>query len=141
MHDQESGPAACPLQVACESLGPLKKGGRVIGVDLQETKRPDKFCDERVTIVQAGAGGGRAGVAVQCAALQWRLKRRCARLGRWLMRRAMASLLPLRCFYDLCNGFYDLCNGAPRHRLFLHLAGGCAGAGARVLAGTSARRL
>ena len=25
----------CMLQVACESLGPLKKGGRVIGVDLQ----------------------------------------------------------------------------------------------------------
>ena len=25
----------CPLQVACESLGPVKKGGRVIGVDLQ----------------------------------------------------------------------------------------------------------
>ncbi|KAI3429712.1 hypothetical protein D9Q98_005797 [Chlorella vulgaris] len=43
------------LQVACESLGPLKKGGRVIGVDIQETSRPGKFCDERVSIVQADA--------------------------------------------------------------------------------------
>lgn len=95
------------LQVACESLGPAKKGGRVIGVDLQarrrawnrmaawlagwgrraqgdsscrggprcpqrhahslphapsspflhsqETRRPDKFCDDRVTIVQGDA--------------------------------------------------------------------------------------
>lgn len=48
----ESCGAMPPLQVACESLGPPKKGGRVIGVDLQETKRPDKFCDDRVTIVQ-----------------------------------------------------------------------------------------
>ena len=31
----ESCGAMPPLQVACESLGPLKKGGRVIGVDLQ----------------------------------------------------------------------------------------------------------
>ncbi|PSC74281.1 ribosomal RNA methyltransferase mitochondrial isoform X1 [Micractinium conductrix] len=43
------------LQVACESLGPTKRGGRVIGVDIQETRRPDKFCDDRVEIVQADA--------------------------------------------------------------------------------------
>ncbi|KAL4450204.1 hypothetical protein ABPG77_010873 [Micractinium sp. CCAP 211/92] len=43
------------LQVACESLGPAKKGGRVIGVDIQETKKPDKFCDDRVAIFQADA--------------------------------------------------------------------------------------
>lgn len=72
----------------------------MIGVDLQETKRPDKFCDDRVTIVQVGAGGGRAGVAEQCAALQWR----CVWLGRWLMLIAMASLPPLTRFYDVYDG-------------------------------------
>ena len=43
------------LQVACESLGPAKKGGRVVGVDLQETRRPDKYCDDRVSIVLGDA--------------------------------------------------------------------------------------
>ena len=51
--------AACAAprhpQVACESLGPAKKGGRVIGVDLQETRRPDRFCDERVLVFQGDA--------------------------------------------------------------------------------------
>ena len=35
--------------------GPAKKGGRVVGVDLQETRRPDKFCDDRVSIVLGDA--------------------------------------------------------------------------------------
>lgn len=43
------------MQVACKSLGPPKKGGLVIGVDIQETKKPDKFCDDRVMIVHADA--------------------------------------------------------------------------------------
>ncbi|GAB4822564.1 hypothetical protein N2152v2_009610 [Parachlorella kessleri] len=43
------------LQVACKSLGPPSRGGLVIGVDIQETKKPDKYCDDRVMIVHADA--------------------------------------------------------------------------------------
>lgn len=43
------------LQVACQSLGPEKRGGLVLGVDIQETKAPGKFCDERVKILQCDA--------------------------------------------------------------------------------------
>lgn len=70
------------LQVACESLGPTKKGGRVIGVDLQETKRPDKYCDDRVTIVQvrragsSGAGTGAASPA--CGGARAPVRRPCS---------------------------------------------------------------
>ena len=35
------------LQVACQSLGPRSKGGRILGVDLQPTQLPPKFCDDR----------------------------------------------------------------------------------------------
>lgn len=43
------------LQVACQSLGPPKKGGLVLGVDIQETRVPGKFCDERVEIIHGDA--------------------------------------------------------------------------------------
>ncbi len=41
------------LQVACQSLGP--KGGMVLGVDIQATSAPPRFCDGRVKIFQADA--------------------------------------------------------------------------------------
>ena len=40
------------LQVACQSL---KKGGMVLGVDLQATNIPPRYCDSRVKIFQADA--------------------------------------------------------------------------------------
>lgn len=43
------------LQVACQALGPVKKGGLVLGVDIQATNVPVKHCDERVKIFQADA--------------------------------------------------------------------------------------
>ena len=43
------------LQVACQSLGPKAKGGFVLGVDIQPTTAPPRFCDERVKIFQADA--------------------------------------------------------------------------------------
>lgn len=43
------------LQVACQALGPRAKGGHVLGVDLQATQLPPRFCDDRVQIVQADA--------------------------------------------------------------------------------------
>ena len=43
------------LQVACQALGPAKRGGLVLGVDLQETRRPERFCDERVKVFHADA--------------------------------------------------------------------------------------
>ena len=43
------------LQVACQSLGPQSKGGYILGVDLQETAKPERYCDSRVEIVQADA--------------------------------------------------------------------------------------
>ncbi|KAF9598650.1 hypothetical protein IFM89_029900 [Coptis chinensis] len=36
------------LQVACQSLGPLKKGGMVVGIDLKKVKVPAVHCDSRV---------------------------------------------------------------------------------------------
>jgi 23S rRNA (uridine2552-2'-O)-methyltransferase len=48
------------LQVACQSLGPPSKGGIVVGVDLQATSSPGRFCDDRVKIVQADARALRA---------------------------------------------------------------------------------
>lgn len=43
------------LQVACQSLGPKKRGGLVVGIDLQETVGPLRFCDDRVVTVTADA--------------------------------------------------------------------------------------
>lgn len=43
------------LQVACQSLGPRNKGGLVLGVDIQATNAPPKYCDERVKIFQGDA--------------------------------------------------------------------------------------
>lgn len=43
------------LQVACQSLGPPKQGGLVLGVDIQATKVPGKYCDERVKVLQGDA--------------------------------------------------------------------------------------
>ena len=41
------------LQAACQTLG---KGGRVVGVDLQEVAVPERFCDAgRVAVLQANA--------------------------------------------------------------------------------------
>lgn len=42
------------LQVACKSLGPRGRGGKVLGIDIQATTFPN-FCDDRVHIVQADA--------------------------------------------------------------------------------------
>ncbi|KAL4188775.1 hypothetical protein AMTRI_Chr08g203750 [Amborella trichopoda] len=41
------------LQVACQSLGPLKNGGAVVGVDLKKVKVPQLHCDARVQTVCA----------------------------------------------------------------------------------------
>ncbi|KAK9683322.1 hypothetical protein RND81_10G131900 [Saponaria officinalis] len=41
------------LQVACQSLGPLKNGGVVVGVDLKKVKVPTEYCDARVQTVCA----------------------------------------------------------------------------------------
>jgi 23S rRNA (uridine2552-2'-O)-methyltransferase len=43
------------LQVACQSIGPPSKGGLVLGIDLQETLRPGRFCDDRVKILRGDA--------------------------------------------------------------------------------------
>ncbi|OIT00088.1 PREDICTED: uncharacterized protein LOC109228661 [Nicotiana attenuata] len=41
------------LQVACQSLGPLKNGGAVVGIDLKKVKVPPMHCDSRVQTVCA----------------------------------------------------------------------------------------
>ncbi|XP_058207102.1 uncharacterized protein LOC131320416 isoform X3 [Rhododendron vialii] len=41
------------LQVACQSLGPLKTGGVVVGIDLKKVKVPSLYCDARVQTVCA----------------------------------------------------------------------------------------
>lgn len=41
------------LQVACQSLGPLKNGGTVVGIDLKKVKVPSAYCDSRVQTVCA----------------------------------------------------------------------------------------
>mmetsp|Transcript_30221 Transcript_30221/g.55217 ORF Transcript_30221/g.55217 Transcript_30221/m.55217 type:complete len:233 (-) Transcript_30221:333-1031(-) len=43
------------LQVACSELGDRSKGGIIVGVDIQETVVPDKFCDDRVVILKGDA--------------------------------------------------------------------------------------
>lgn len=43
------------LQVACQALGPRSRGGLVLGIDIQPTEVPPKFCDDRVKILQADA--------------------------------------------------------------------------------------
>ena len=43
------------MQVACQSLGPKKKGGLVVGVDIQQTSVPQRYCDERVKIIHGDA--------------------------------------------------------------------------------------
>ncbi|CAM8960723.1 unnamed protein product [Rhodiola kirilowii] len=39
------------LQVACQSLGPLKNGGLVVGIDVKKVKVPSMHCDSRVQTV------------------------------------------------------------------------------------------
>ncbi|KNA25072.1 hypothetical protein SOVF_009870 [Spinacia oleracea] len=41
------------LQVACQSLGPPKSGGVVVGIDLKKVKVPSTYCDARVQTVCA----------------------------------------------------------------------------------------
>ncbi|KAD5962026.1 hypothetical protein E3N88_13499 [Mikania micrantha] len=41
------------LQVACQSLGPSKSGGVVVGIDLKKVKVPSIHCDSRVSTVCA----------------------------------------------------------------------------------------
>ncbi|KAL5733203.1 hypothetical protein ACOSP7_032541 [Xanthoceras sorbifolium] len=41
------------LQVACQSLGPLKNGGTVVGIDIKKVKVPSLHCDARVQTVSA----------------------------------------------------------------------------------------
>ncbi|KAL6770446.1 RRM5 [Auxenochlorella protothecoides x Auxenochlorella symbiontica] len=43
------------LQVACQAIGPRSAGGAVLGIDLQETSKPGKWCDDRVVVVQGDA--------------------------------------------------------------------------------------
>jgi len=43
------------LQVACQQLGSHDSGGLVLGVDIQEVAVPQKFCDDRVFVLQADA--------------------------------------------------------------------------------------
>lgn len=43
------------LQVACKSLGPKRRGGLVLGIDIQDVVLPKEHCDERVEIMQADA--------------------------------------------------------------------------------------
>ena len=38
------------LQVACQELGAIDRGGRIVGIDLKEMKVPTVYCDERVTV-------------------------------------------------------------------------------------------
>ncbi|KAL1542185.1 ribosomal RNA large subunit methyltransferase E-like [Salvia divinorum] len=39
------------LQVACQNLGPLEKGGAVVGIDTTKVKVPPQHCDSRVKTV------------------------------------------------------------------------------------------
>lgn len=39
------------LQVACQHLGPLEKGGSVVGVDVKKVKVPSAHCDARVRTI------------------------------------------------------------------------------------------
>ncbi|XP_020598188.1 uncharacterized protein LOC110037809 isoform X1 [Phalaenopsis equestris] len=41
------------LQVACRSLGPLEKGGTVVGIDLKKVNVPSHHCDSRVRTICA----------------------------------------------------------------------------------------
>ncbi|KAK9123951.1 hypothetical protein Sjap_013553 [Stephania japonica] len=41
------------LQVACQSLGSMKNGGTVVGIDLKKVKVPNVYCDSRVQTVCA----------------------------------------------------------------------------------------
>ncbi|PKU76060.1 uncharacterized protein LOC110110220 [Dendrobium catenatum] len=41
------------LQVACRSLGPLEKGGAVVGIDLKKVHIPSHHCDSRVKTICA----------------------------------------------------------------------------------------
>lgn len=41
------------LQVACQNLGPLIKGGAVVGIDIKKVKVPSLYCDSRVKTVCA----------------------------------------------------------------------------------------
>lgn len=41
------------LQVACQSLGPLEKGGSVVGIDIKKVKVPSHHCDSRVRAICA----------------------------------------------------------------------------------------
>nr|KJB76100.1 hypothetical protein B456_012G071600 [Gossypium raimondii] len=41
------------LQVACQSLGPLKNGGAVVGIDVKKVKVPSLHCDARVQTISA----------------------------------------------------------------------------------------
>ncbi|XP_058109607.1 uncharacterized protein LOC131252866 isoform X3 [Magnolia sinica] len=45
--------ARSAFKVACQSLGPLKNGGIVVGVDLKKVKVPSLHCDSRVRTVCA----------------------------------------------------------------------------------------
>nr|CAD1822100.1 unnamed protein product [Ananas comosus var. bracteatus] len=41
------------LQVACQNLGPIEKGGSVVGIDVKRVKVPSAHCDSRVRTVCA----------------------------------------------------------------------------------------
>ncbi|XP_078162716.1 ftsJ-like methyltransferase family protein isoform X1 [Carex rostrata] len=41
------------LQVSCQNLGPLERGGAVVGIDIKEVKVPSSHCDSRVRTVCA----------------------------------------------------------------------------------------
>lgn len=43
------------LQVACQSIGPPKRGGAVVGIDLTAMKAPQRYCDHRVHVLHGDA--------------------------------------------------------------------------------------
>ncbi|GAX73657.1 hypothetical protein CEUSTIGMA_g1108.t1 [Chlamydomonas eustigma] len=43
------------MQVACQELGPVDRGGLVLGIDIQAVTVPPRFCDQRVKVMQADA--------------------------------------------------------------------------------------
>ncbi|KAL6503714.1 hypothetical protein OROGR_025637 [Orobanche gracilis] len=63
------------MQVACQNLGPLGKGGVVVGIDIKKVKVPSTHCDERVKTVCADvmnlAREQVRALSPQCAPQEW----------------------------------------------------------------------
>ncbi|KAG0473683.1 hypothetical protein HPP92_015540 [Vanilla planifolia] len=68
------------LQVACQSLGPLEKGGAVVGVDLKKVNVPSHHCDSRVKTVCADVMNLRMVQARAFSPQEMHQERRCPQL-------------------------------------------------------------